>query len=117
MNSSRCICVCMVDYTFVHAVSNAIADSIGAGDTYHDVFSRERTRVGYAALDVCSARHLVAQAHCNVAEQRRVEEPVITLLRLVLVKEVVLLIVVMVSCQFERSFDILQGAHDIVVLP
>ena len=106
----------MVDYTFVHAVSNAIADSIGAGDTYHDVFSRERTRVGYAALDVCSARHLVAQAHCNVAEQRRVEEPVIAILTRILV---VVILIVITFMYLKRSLDILQLLKNITfpILP
>lgn len=117
MSSSRCICDWMVDCTLDHMVSNAAGESREASCTYHDVFTCEGTRVWYAAFDVRTPWNLIAQPHCDMAQQRRVEEPIIALLRLVLVEEIVLFIVVVVSCELKRTFDILQGAYDVVVLP
>lgn len=95
MSSSRCICDWMVDCAFDHIFSTLLK-RVG-GWTYHDVFACKSTRVRYATFDVRTAWDLIAQPHCDMAQQRRVEEPIVSLLRLVLIKEIVLFIVIMVS--------------------
>ena len=64
--------------------------------TYHDVLARERSRVWDAALHVRTTRNLVAQSHCNMAEKRGVEEPVVAVFRGVFIVEVVLIVRVVV---------------------